>query len=105
MARQPVGEVNELFPEALSVDLVKQQGLRYGENPHQSAAFYRVPEFATPHSLVNAKQLNGKELSYNNILDTDACWTLAREFDEPAVVILKHQNPCGSATAADVATA
>ena len=100
-----LGEVNELFPETLSVDLVKQQGLRYGENPHQSAAFYRVPEFATPHSLVNAKQLNGKELSYNNILDTDACWTLAREFDEPAVVILKHQNPCGSATAADVATA
>lgn len=100
-----LGEANELFPEALSVDLVKQQGLRYGENPHQSAAFYRVPEFATSHSLVNAKQLNGKELSYNNILDTDACWTLAREFDEPAVVILKHQNPCGSATAADVATA
>ena len=100
-----LGEANELFPETLSVDLVKQQGLRYGENPHQSAAFYRVPEFATPHSLVNAKQLNGKELSYNNILDTDACWTLAREFDEPAVVILKHQNPCGSATAADVATA
>ncbi len=48
---------------------------------------------------MNAEQLNGKELSYNNILDTDACWTLVREFDEPAVVILKHQNPCGSATA------
>ena len=54
---------------------------------------------------MNAEQLNGKELSYNNILDTDACWTLAREFDEPAVVILKHQNPCGSATAATVAEA
>ena len=99
-----LGEADEQFPEALSVDLVKQQGLRYGENPHQSAAFYRLPN-ADAHSLVNAEQLNGKELSYNNILDTDACWTLAREFDEPAVVILKHQNPCGSATAATVAEA
>ncbi len=100
-----LGEAEELFPEQLSIDLVKQQGLRYGENPHQSAAFYRVPELATEHSLVNAQQLNGKELSYNNILDTDACWTIAREFDEPAVVILKHQNPCGSATAATVVEA
>lgn len=98
-------EKPEEFPEQRDIHLVKQQGLRYGENPHQDAAFYRVPEFATPHSLVNAQQLNGKELSYNNILDTDACWTLVREFDEPAVVILKHQNPCGSATAEDVATA
>ena len=57
------------------------------------------------YSLANATQLHGKELSYNNILDTDACWSLVREFDEPAVVILKHQNPCGSAVAADVATA
>ena len=64
-------------------------------------SFYRVDEFAHEHSLVNAQQLNGKELSYNNILDTDACWSLVREFDEPAVIILKHQNPCGSATAAD----
>ena len=85
--------------------LVKQQDLRYGENPHQEAAFYRLDALATPHSLVNAEQLNGKELSYNNILDTDACWALVREFDEPAVVILKHQNPCGSAVAADVAAA
>lgn len=92
-------------PETCDLHLVKQQGLRYGENPHQTAAFYRMDEFAAPHSLVNAEQLNGKELSYNNILDTDACWSLVREFDEPAVVILKHQNPCGSATAADVTTA
>jgi phosphoribosylaminoimidazolecarboxamide formyltransferase / IMP cyclohydrolase len=98
-------EEDNQFPEQLSIDLTKQQGLRYGENPHQAAAFYRVPELATEHSLVNAKQLNGKELSYNNILDTDACWTLAREFTEPAVVILKHQNPCGSATAATVVEA
>ena len=92
-------------PAECDLHLVKQQGLRYGENPHQTAAFYRLPEFATEHSLVNAEQLNGKELSYNNILDTDACWSLVREFDEPAVVILKHQNPCGSAVANDVATA
>ena len=92
-------------PETCDLHLVKQQGLRYGENPHQTAAFYRMDEFAAPHSLVNAEQLNGKELSYNNILDTDACWSLVREFDEPAVVILKHQNPCGSAVAATVAEA
>lgn len=90
------------FPEECALYLEKQQDLRYGENPHQQAVFYRVPEFAQEHSLVNAKQLNGKELSYNNILDTDACWSLVREFDEPAVVILKHQNPCGSATATSV---
>lgn len=90
--------------DEFDLHLVKQQDLRYGENPHQAAAFYRLPD-ASAHSLVNAKQLNGKPLSYNNLLDTDACWTIACEFTEPAVVILKHQNPCGSATAEDVATA
>ncbi|MEE0844635.1 MAG: bifunctional phosphoribosylaminoimidazolecarboxamide formyltransferase/IMP cyclohydrolase [Eggerthellaceae bacterium] len=93
------------MPDTVDLHLEKQQGLRYGENPHQKAAFYRLDEFAQPHSLVNAEQLNGKELSYNNLLDTDACWSLVREFDEPAVVILKHQNPCGSAVAATVADA
>ena len=90
--------------DAVELRATKQQDLRYGENPHQQAAFYRLPN-APEHSLVNAEQLNGKELSYNNILDTDACWTLVREFDEPAVVILKHQNPCGSAVAGTVAEA
>ncbi|MDD5805947.1 MAG: bifunctional phosphoribosylaminoimidazolecarboxamide formyltransferase/IMP cyclohydrolase [Eggerthellales bacterium] len=94
----------EAYPEKLEIRLVKQQGLRYGENPHQSAAFYRLPG-APEHSLANATQLNGKELSYNNLLDTDACWNLAREFSDPAVVILKHQNPCGSAIGATVAEA
>ena len=69
------------LPETYDLHLVKQQGLRYGENPHQDAMFYRLDEFATAHSLVNAEQLNDKELSYNNILDTDACWSLVREFD------------------------
>ncbi len=93
------------FPPQCVLYLEKQQNLRYGENPHQQAAFYRVPEFVSEHSLVNAEQLNGKELSYNNILDTDACWSLVREFDDPAVVVLKHQNPCGSATAETIAAA
>ena len=95
----------DAFPAERDLHLVKQQDLRYGENPHQQDILYRLDEFASAHSLVNAEQLNGKELSYNNILDTDACWTLVREFDEPAVVILKHQNPCGSATAATVVEA
>ena len=92
------------FPEKMSITLAKQQDLRYGENPHQAAAFYRRST-ATEHSLVNAEQLNGKPLSYNNLLDTDACWSIVREFDEPGVVILKHQNPCGSAEGATIAEA
>ncbi len=99
------GEGQGEFPPECALYMEKQQDLRYGENPHQQAVFYRVDEFAQEHSLVNAEQLNGKELSYNNILDTDACWSLVREFDEPAVIILKHQNPCGSATAATIAEA
>ena len=93
------------FPPECALYMQKQQDLRYGENPHQQAVFYRVDEFAHEHSLVNAQQLNGKELSYNNILDTDACWSLVRELDEPAVIILKHQNPCGSATAENITEA
>ena len=94
----------EQFPQKMSIQLTKQQELRYGENPHQAAAFYRRST-ATEHSLVNAEQLGGKPLSYNNLLDTDACWAIVREFDEPGVVILKHQNPCGSAMGATIAEA
>ena len=90
--------------EQMLLVLRKQQDLRYGENPHQTASFYRTPG-ATEHALVNAEQLNGKPLSYNNLLDTDAAWTLVREFSDPAVVILKHQNPCGSAIAEDATAA
>ena len=90
--------------EIMTVPLKKQQDLRYGENPQQTAAFYRMPG-AHEHSVVNAKQLQGKELSYNNLLDTDAAWSLVREFDDPACVILKHQNPCGSAVADDATAA
>ncbi|MGI6591003.1 MAG: bifunctional phosphoribosylaminoimidazolecarboxamide formyltransferase/IMP cyclohydrolase [Eggerthellaceae bacterium] len=99
-----LGDGAEKFPAQLPLQLTKQQELRYGENPHQDAAFYRRST-ATPHSLVNAEQLNGKPLSYNNLLDTDACWTIVREFEEPAVIILKHQNPCGSANGKDIVEA
>ena len=86
------------FPADLRVRLDKVQGLRYGENPHQRAAFYRLAD-APENTLARAEQLHGKELSYNNILDTDAAWSAVREFDEPACVIVKHTNPCGVAVA------
>ncbi|WP_308805762.1 bifunctional phosphoribosylaminoimidazolecarboxamide formyltransferase/IMP cyclohydrolase [Atopobium minutum] len=97
-------EGNSEFPEHLVIRAVKEQDLRYGENPRQAAAFYVDPD-ASEHSLARAKQIQGKPLSYNNLLDTDAAWSAVREFDDPAVIILKHQNPCGSATAQDVTTA
>lgn len=97
-------------PALLDLHLTKAQDLRYGENPHQAAAVYKLTgELAnlvsSPNPLVGAEQLQGKPLSYNNLLDADAAWNAVREFDEPACVILKHQNPCGSAVAKDVTTA
>lgn len=83
---------------------VKLQDLRYGENPHQSAAFYRDLHPA-PGSLVTAKQLQGKELSYNNIADADAAWECVKSFDQAACVIVKHANPCGVAVATDALSA
>jgi len=71
--------------------------LRYGENPHQRAAFYR--DMTPGLGLADAQQLNGKELSYNNIIDTQAAWSLVKEYQEPACVIIKHTNPCGTAVA------
>jgi phosphoribosylaminoimidazolecarboxamide formyltransferase/IMP cyclohydrolase len=84
------------FPCEARFRLEKVQPLRYGENPHQAAAFYRFVD-AAEHTLARALQLHGKELSYNNILDTDAAWGAVREFAEPACVIIKHTNPCGIA--------
>ena len=92
------------FSDTLTMSFVKKQDLRYGENPHQNAAFY-AQENVSPHALINAKQLNGKPLSYNNILDTDACWAIVKKLSKPGVVILKHQNPCGSAEGKDIAEA
>ena len=92
------------FPAQSNGRFVKLQDLRYGENPHQSAAFYRDLAPA-PGSLVTATQLQGKELSYNNIADADAAWECVKSFEAPACVIVKHANPCGVALAADVAEA
>ncbi len=92
------------FGQHLGLVGEKIQDLRYGENPHQEAAFFRDLE-AGAASLATARQLCGKELSYNNILDLDAALQLALDFDEPCCAIIKHNNPCGTATAGDLATA
>ena len=92
------------FPEEVRFRLEKVQGLRYGENPHQDAAFYRFID-AKPNTLARAEQLQGKELSYNNYLDTDAAWTGVREFDQTAVVIIKHLTPCGTCADDDLVAA
>lgn len=86
------------FPEMLTLSMKRSQVLRYGENPHQQAAFYRDLAVDGP-CVGNAEQLQGKELSYNNILDLNAAFELVREFSEPAAVIIKHNNPCGAALA------
>lgn len=92
------------FPETITYSYRKHQDLRYGENPHQQAAFY-VRSPARPASFANAKQLQGKELSFNNLLDADAAWKCVIDFKEPTCVIVKHGNPCGVASAKDLKTA
>ena len=94
-------QVGELLPESYTVTYEKAQDLRYGENPHQRAAFYRTP-LAAGASIAYAEQLHGKELSYNNINDADAALAIVREFDQPAVVAIKHSNPCGVGIGADI---
>ena len=94
--RQQAGLPEKLF---LNFDIV--QGLRYGENPHQQAAFYRAAD-EVPYSVAFARQLGGKELSYNNIQDANAALNIVREFDEPFCVGLKHMNPCGAAVGRDL---
>jgi phosphoribosylaminoimidazolecarboxamide formyltransferase/IMP cyclohydrolase len=85
-----------VLPERVHIALRRQQELRYGENPHQAAALY-VPADRVPEGLAAAKQLQGKELSYNNLVDLEAARSLAAEFKNPAAVIIKHNNPCGTA--------
>jgi len=87
------------FPAALNFTGTKVQDMRYGENPHQKAAFYRE-ESPPPGSIATYRQLQGKELSYNNVADADAAWECVKTFAEPACVIVKHANPCGVAVAA-----
>jgi phosphoribosylaminoimidazolecarboxamide formyltransferase/IMP cyclohydrolase len=87
------------FPEALRINYPLAAGLRYGENPHQKAALYAD---GSGTGIAGARQLQGKELSYNNLVDLDACWDLAQEFDGPGVAIIKHTNPCGAAMGATI---
>ncbi len=94
----------DAFPARLNLQFDRVQTLRYGENPHQGAAFYRDLAPA-PGSLAAYRQLQGKELSYNNIADADAAWECVKTFDAPACVIVKHANPCGVAVGNSVAAA
>jgi phosphoribosylaminoimidazolecarboxamide formyltransferase/IMP cyclohydrolase len=84
------------LPQRLHLALERAEGLRYGENPHQKAALY-VPAGRVPVGLAGARQLQGKKLSYNNLVDLDAAWRLVAEFQQPAAAIIKHNNPCGCA--------
>ena len=88
----------EKFPSVLKSNFTKVQDLRYGENPHQKAAFYKDDNCGEP-SVSNAVQLHGKELSFNNIIDLNAALEIVKEFDMPAATVIKHTNPCGTATA------
>jgi phosphoribosylaminoimidazolecarboxamide formyltransferase/IMP cyclohydrolase len=96
--------VSQGYPQQFNLNLVKLQELRYGENPHQSAAFYRGMR-STPGALAGYLQLQGKELSYNNIADADAAWECVKTLEQPACVIVKHANPCGVAVAASLVEA
>ena len=93
------------FPPQLTIGLAKAADLRYGENPHQKAALYRLDTPGGPTGLLAAEQLHGVAMSYLNYFDADAAWRAAIEFDEPAVVIVKHATPCGIASNPDIAVA
>ncbi len=96
------GQLGERFPQLLTVSGTLRQTLRYGENPHQQAAFYVS---GTRPGIATARQVQGKELSFNNLNDTDAAFECVAEFDAPSVVIVKHANPCGVASATDLGVA
>jgi phosphoribosylaminoimidazolecarboxamide formyltransferase/IMP cyclohydrolase len=96
---EPAAGDTAQLPTTLRINMPLAQSLRYGENPHQRAALYND---GSELGIAGATQLQGKELSYNNLVDLDACWELTREFDEPFVAIIKHTNPCGAATGATI---
>ncbi|MGE5279137.1 MAG: bifunctional phosphoribosylaminoimidazolecarboxamide formyltransferase/IMP cyclohydrolase [Deltaproteobacteria bacterium] len=104
LGRETPARLAEL-PQIFSVTLMQTASLRYGENPHQKAALYRLPEALSPHFLVNARQLHGKELSFNNYLDLNAALALVREFERPAACVVKHNNPTGVAENARLSAA
>ncbi|MGD7046183.1 bifunctional phosphoribosylaminoimidazolecarboxamide formyltransferase/IMP cyclohydrolase [Jeotgalibacillus proteolyticus] len=95
IARYLTDQAGEESPERFTLTYERQQDLRYGENPHQQAAFYRNP-LGSEFSVAHARQHHGKELSYNNIKDADAALQIVKDFDEPAAVAVKHMNPCGA---------
>lgn len=94
-------QAGEEDPESITLTYEKKQSLRYGENPHQRATFYKKP-ITPPSSIAEALQLHGKELSYNNIKDADAALGIVKEFADPAAVAVKHMNPCGVGTGATI---
>jgi phosphoribosylaminoimidazolecarboxamide formyltransferase/IMP cyclohydrolase len=95
----PVTPDTTALPATLRINFPLAQGLRYGENPHQRAALYAD---GSGLGIAGATQLQGKELSFNNLVDLEACWELTQEFDEPMVAIIKHSNPCGAATGTSI---
>ena len=97
-------ETSDEFPAELNLSLRRKAVLRYGENPHQPGALYSTSRPSGP-SLVTARQLSGKELSYNNLLDLDSALTIVRSFTSPTAVVVKHNNPCGAATANELSKA
>jgi phosphoribosylaminoimidazolecarboxamide formyltransferase/IMP cyclohydrolase len=99
---EPVAPDAAALPTTLRINFPLAQSLRYGENPHQRAALYSD---GTGLGIASSMQWQGKELSFNNLVDLDACWELVQEFEEPAVIIVKHTNPCGAATGATIVEA
>jgi len=101
-AGKPTGGAGELFPVRMTLGFEKLCDLRYGENPHQKAALYAAAGNERG-GMARARQLQGKELSFNNLVDLEAAWSLAQEFEQPATAIIKHTNPCGCAEQATLA--
>ncbi|MBN2284272.1 MAG: bifunctional phosphoribosylaminoimidazolecarboxamide formyltransferase/IMP cyclohydrolase [Deltaproteobacteria bacterium] len=97
LGRTDITGAKREFPDTMTMQFRKVQDLRYGENPHQKAVFYGEPDLSAS-VISNARQLQGKELSYNNIMDSDAAWQMVSEFTAPTAIIMKHANPCGAAT-------
>ena len=99
-------QANDTFPESLTIALKRGEELRYGENPHQKAAYYRLAKATAEPCVASATQLEGgKQISFNNLMDTNAAFELVKEFDEPAAVVVKHMNPCGCAADTNIVEA
>lgn len=103
-SKQCLSKDSEIFPQTINLAFKKVQSLRYGENPHQQAAFYKEVNSSVP-GIASAHQLHGKELSFNNILDLNAALDVVKGFEKPAAAIIKHTNPCGAAVAEKISIA